>query len=52
MVHTPLFGRVATGAPITAAQHVEEVLALPEQLADAAGVLVGGGVDALWSLAP
>ncbi|WAU78309.1 transcriptional repressor LexA (plasmid) [Streptomyces sp. Qhu-G9] len=32
VVHTPLVGRIAAGAPITADQHVEDVLALPKQL--------------------
>ncbi|WP_331747828.1 transcriptional repressor LexA (plasmid) [Streptomyces chartreusis] len=32
VVHTPLVGRIAAGAPITADEHVEDVLALPKQL--------------------
>ncbi|MEV7246621.1 MULTISPECIES: transcriptional repressor LexA [Streptomyces] len=32
VVHTPLVGRIAAGVPITADEHVEDVLALPKQL--------------------
>ncbi|MFI6689488.1 transcriptional repressor LexA [Streptomyces sp. NPDC050485] len=32
VVHTPLVGRIAAGVPITADEHVEDVLALPRQL--------------------
>ncbi|MEU5425873.1 transcriptional repressor LexA [Streptomyces olivoreticuli] len=32
IAHAPVVGRVAVGAPITAEQHVDDVLALPRQL--------------------
>jgi repressor LexA len=32
VVHAPLLGRIAAGVPITADEHVEDVLALPMQL--------------------
>ncbi|MEU7428327.1 hypothetical protein [Streptomyces sp. NPDC040750] len=32
VVHAPLVGRIAVGVPITADEHIEEVLVLPTQL--------------------
>ncbi|MEV5043694.1 transcriptional repressor LexA [Streptomyces griseoincarnatus] len=32
VVHTPLVGRIAAGAPIAADEHIEDTLALPRQL--------------------